>query len=209
MIDAGPVAAAALVTRTGGVPLAPAGVSWPRCASCQGPMQFLAQVALDDLGDGVGGRGVLALFACENDPGMCDDWDPDSGGNQALLFPAEGLGPLPQPEGGVDEALLVLGAVRAVRLVRVDEPDYDQGGQEWAAKNDDPASSVLGQLGGSPAWLQGDETPSCPSCACPMPLIVQLEEGPDHHTAMNFGGGGCAYAFACEPCGHAKFLWQC
>jgi uncharacterized protein with PIN domain len=41
-----------------------------------------------------------------------------------------------------------------------------------------------------------------------MPLIVQLEEGPDHSTAMNFGGGD-AYAFACAPCGRAKFLWQC
>jgi hypothetical protein len=42
-----------------------------------------------------------------------------------------------------------------------------------------------------------------------MPLVVQLEEGPDHHTSMNFGGGGSAYAFACEPCGAARLLWQC
>jgi hypothetical protein len=27
------------------------------------------------------------------------------------------------------------------------------------------------------------------------------EEGPDRSTAMSFGGGGSAYAFACEPCG--------
>ncbi|WSQ14941.1 hypothetical protein OG604_48530 [Streptomyces sp. NBC_01231] len=91
----------------------------------------------------------------------------------------------------------------------MDEPDYDQAGGEWAAGNDRPASSVLGQLGGSPVWVQGDETPSCVSCATPMPLIVQLEEGPDHNTAMNFGGCGRAYVFACEPCGRAKFLWQC
>ncbi|MFK0294390.1 DUF1963 domain-containing protein [Streptomyces sp. NPDC090442] len=209
MIDAGPVAPTTLVTRTGGVPLAPAGAPWPCCASCEGPMQFLAQVVLDDLGDGVGNRGILALFACQNDPGMCDDWDPDSGGNQASLFPADGLEPLPRPEGGVDEALLVLGSVRGVSLVHVDEPNYDQAGGEWAAGDDRTAPSVLGQLGGSPAWLQGDETPSCPSCASPMPLIVQLEEGPDHSTAMNFGGGGGAYAFACEPCRRARFLWQC
>ncbi|MFI0786272.1 hypothetical protein ACH4Q6_11815 [Streptomyces lydicus] len=42
-----------------------------------------------------------------------------------------------------------------------------------------------------------------------MPFVVQLEEGPDHGTAMNFGGAGSAYAFACEPGGRALFLWQC
>ncbi|MEU1711221.1 hypothetical protein ABZ478_39160, partial [Streptomyces sp. NPDC005706] len=107
MIDAGAVSPTAPVTRTGGVPLAPAETLWPCCASCNGPMQFLAQVVLDDLGDGLGHRGFLALFACQNDPGMCGDWEPDSGGNQALLFPADGLEPLAQPANGVDEALLL------------------------------------------------------------------------------------------------------
>lgn len=172
-------------------------------------MQFLAQVVLDDLGKGVQDRGVLALFACQNDPGMCSDWEPDSGGNQALLFASDGLEPLPQPEGDVDEAVLLLGSVRAVSLVQVDEPDYDDAGEEWATRNDRPASAVLGQLGGIPAWIQGEETPTCPSCDAPMPLVVQLEEGPDHSTAMNFGGCGGAYGFACEPCRRAKFLWQC
>ncbi|MEW2260650.1 DUF1963 domain-containing protein [Streptomyces sp. NPDC047869] len=209
MIDAGAVSPTAPVTRTGGVPLAPAETPWPCCASCSGPMQFLAQVVLDDLQDGPEHRGFLALFACQNDPGMCGDWERDSGGNQALLFPADGLEPLAQPADDVDEALLLLGSVRAVSLVQMDQPDYDQAGEEWTARSDRPRSSVLGQLGGEPAWIQNDETPSCPSCALPMPLIVQLEEGPDHSTAMNFGGCGSGYAFACEPCGHAKLLWQC
>lgn len=49
-------ASAAQVTRTGGVPLAPAGTLWPCCTSRNGPMQFLAQVVLDDPGDGSGGH---------------------------------------------------------------------------------------------------------------------------------------------------------
>ncbi|MFJ9036773.1 DUF1963 domain-containing protein [Streptomyces sp. NPDC102406] len=208
MIDAGPVASAAQITRTGGVPLAPAGTAWPCCTSCEGPMQFLAQVVLDDLRGGFEGRGILALFACQNDPGMCGDWEPDSGGNQAVIFPTDGAQPLPQPDG-VDEELLLLGSVRAVSPVHVDESDYGKAGEEWSAGSGRSASSVLGQLGGDPAWIQNDETPSCPSCAAPMPLVVQLEEGPDHSTAMNFGGCGSAYAFACAPCGRAKFLWQC
>ncbi|WP_371494421.1 hypothetical protein OG871_04875 [Kitasatospora sp. NBC_00374] len=41
-----------------------------------------------------------------------------------------------------------------------------------------------------------------------MRLAVQLQEGPDPVTAMNFGGGR-AYAFTCSPCTGAAFLWQC
>ncbi len=173
-------------------------------------MQFLAQVVLNNLDAGASESklGVLALFACQNDPGMCSDWEPASGGNRALLFPLDGLEPLPRPDGA-EEALLVLGAVRAVEPHQEPGDDYHLAREAWAARSDRPESSVLGQLGGDPAWIQGDETPSCPSCADTMPFVVQLEEGPDHSTAMNFGGAGCAYAFACAPCGRASLLWQC
>ncbi|MGF1429004.1 DUF1963 domain-containing protein [Kitasatospora sp. LaBMicrA B282] len=231
MIDAGPAADDALVSRTGGVPLAPAGTSWPTCATCGGPLQFLAQLLLADLagrgdlaGSGEPGRSLLALFACQNDPGMCDDWEPDSGGNLALLLPVDGLQPIPRPEpadaandenadedGDEDEEddVLGLGATRAVELCRMTEPDYYDARTEWAERTGRPVTEILGQLGGTPDWLQGDETPGCPDYAQPMPLAVQLEPGPDHLTAMNFGDGGNGYGFACEPCGRATFLWQC
>jgi hypothetical protein len=41
-----------------------------------------------------------------------------------------------------------------------------------------------------------------------MTFTAQLEEGHEHHTAINFGGGGCGYLFTCWPCHHAAFLWQ-
>lgn len=216
MIDAGPVSPDALVTRTGGIPLAPPGTEWPCCSSCAGPLQFLAQVVLDGVGgiareETAVGRGILALFACQNDPGMCDDWDPASGGNRALLFPPEGLQPLSPPPLGedVDEGVVTLSTVRSITQEPEKEADYDRARDAWAEVSGRPKVDVLGQLGGVPAWLQGDETPSCPSCDRRLPLIVQLEEGPAHSTSMNFGGGGSAYAFACEPCTHAVFLWQC
>ncbi|MFJ2582925.1 DUF1963 domain-containing protein [Kitasatospora aureofaciens] len=214
MIDAGPTTADAPVTRTGGVPLAPPGTEWPTCSSCGGPMQFLAQVLLDDVGSGGAtgaDRGVLALFACQNDPGMCEDWDPTAGGNLALVLPFNGLQPLPFPrlDDDADEAALMLGAVRTVTAEHEDEADYNEARDAWTARTGRSDSSVLGQFGGTPAWIQGDETPSCPRCSRPMPLAVQLEEGPDHSTAMNFGGGGCAYAFTCAPCAQAALLWQC
>lgn len=201
-------------TRTGGAPLAPVGTPWPHCATCEGPMQFLAQIVLDGLDRPAGRSGerdgrVMAVFMCQNDPGMCDEWSPTAGGNRALLFPAEGLAPMPAPtpgEGG--EEALCLGAVNAVNLVHSPEADYGSAREEWAGRTGNGLRNVLGRLGGRPDWLQGDETPGCPACTRPMDLAAQLEEGPDHSTAMNFGGG-TAFAFMCAPCVQAAFLWQC
>ena len=71
------------------------------------------------------------------------------------------------------------------------------------------ASAPVGAPGGQPSWVQGDETPRCAPCGFEMDLLAQLEEGPDHAVAMNFGGG-CAHVFrrACTL-DSAKLLWQC
>ncbi|WP_257032345.1 YwqG family protein [Streptomyces sp. 1331.2] len=217
MTYAGTTEPTAFVTRTGGVPLAPAGTSWPQCSTCDGPMQFLAQVLLDDLGRHAGqgaveGRDVLALFMCQNDPGMCEEWDPQAGGNRALLFPTAALQPIPVPvlDEDDDQEPVLLGAVSAVAYETASTTaDYGQAYTEWARQPGRTPLDALGQLGGQPAWLQNDETPACPTCTREMRLVVQLEEGRDHATAMNFGGRGEAYAFACEPCTQAVFLWQC
>jgi hypothetical protein len=202
MVHAGSAAGEAAVTRTGGVPLAPAGFSWPACRACEGPMQFVAQVLLGDLRLDEW-RGVLSVFMCQNDPGMCDEWDPAAGGNQALLFPLAGLRPAVVPPGPAT----ALDEVSAVRYVTADG-DYDEARLGWAGREGRPERDVLGQLGGQPSWLQRDETPACPECAMPMSFAVQLEEGHDYRTAANFGGGGCGYGFTCHPCGTAAFLWQ-
>jgi Domain of unknown function (DUF1963) len=209
MVYAGDGAADAAVTRTGGIPLAPADFIWPQCAECDGHMQFLAQILLDDPGIAadsgpMNGRGVLLIFMCQNDPGLCDDWDATSGGNRALLFRRESLVPIqPPPEGET-----TLGEVSTIAYVSVDGDDYGEARIRWSDQHNRPPQDVLGHLGGAPWWIQGDETPSCPSCREQMAFVVQLEQGHNWHTAANFGGGGSAYAFACEPCQQAAFLWQ-
>ncbi|MFC7219691.1 DUF1963 domain-containing protein [Streptomyces polyrhachis] len=215
MTYGGPGEPEGLVTRIGGIPMAPAGTAWPHCATCDGPMQFLAQIVLADL-DRLMDRGskqadgVMAIFMCQNDPGMCDEWSPIVGGNRALLFPADGLTPMSAPAlGENDEGVLRLGAVSAVTLVPSPAADYFSAREEWAGRSGNELRNVLGQLGGQADWLQGDETPLCPTCTHPMDLVAQFEEGPDHSTAMNFGGCGTAFAFTCAPCVQAAFLWQC
>ncbi|MGW1197911.1 hypothetical protein ACWD4B_19035 [Streptomyces sp. NPDC002536] len=180
LIYDGVATADAPVLRTGGIPLVPEGFAWPRCHECGGAMQFLAHLPL--------GIGVVAVFFCQNDPGLCDDWDATGGANRAYLFTGE-LSPAAVP----DEGVTLLGAVTALRCRPAGAPT---------------AEPVLGRLGGAPDWIQGDETPDCPHCAAPMTLTAELEEGYDFATSANFGGGGRGYVFSCHPCGKAAFLWQ-
>ncbi|WP_394617627.1 hypothetical protein JNUCC0626_00575 [Lentzea sp. JNUCC 0626] len=174
------IAADAPVLRTGGVPLVPAGFTWPLCRECGEAMQFLAHLPLD--------FGTVAVFMCQDDPGMCDCWDAVSGANRACLF----TGPLSAAVVPAEGETL-LGAVTALRPHSDDEPAEE---------------SVLGKLGGEPEWWQNDETPVCPSCTTPMTFTAQLEEGHDHTTAINFGGGGRGYVFHCQACEEAAFVWQ-
>lgn len=169
-------------------------------------MQFLAQLFLDDLarhGTGAASANVLSIFMCQNDPGLCDEWDPAFGGNTALLFPLDGLAPAAVPAEGVT----ALPEVSGVDYVVVEGTGYEEARGQWSTTTGRSRRHVLGQLGGAPAWLQGDETPSCSSCSRPMDFVAQLEEGHHGRTAMNFGGGS-AYAFTCVSCARGAFLWQ-
>ena len=183
LVHGGRAPADATGNRTGGVPLAPPGFIWPTCAECDHPLRFTAQALLDD------DARVLAIFQCGYEAGMCDDWEADAGGNRAYLFDNQGLGPVPSPVGE-------LGATRAV-VTDVPGLDYEAAVTAYGAR------AVLGGIGGRPAWIRSDRTPSCVDCARPMVFAAHLEEG----AGMNFGGG-LGYAFRCATHARAKFLWQ-
>ena len=187
-------------TMFGGKPSAPSNsFVWPKCKSCQGNMQFLGQIQASP-------EQLLLLFMCQNEPGLCDEWDPNQGGNKVVAVSSNNLQLVSPPEGGE--------TLRATRYgtasVQSDIHNYEEARTQWASVNGKPGREVLGQIGGEPSWLQSDETPTCDSCGNPMQFVAQLEQGPDWQTEMNFGGGGCAYVFRCT-CNQnsAKLLWQC
>jgi hypothetical protein len=166
-------------------------------------MQFLSQVSLADVDPG--SVGLFSAFMCQNHPGLCDEWDPRAGGNRAFVFLTDATETGSPPGDGVT----MLDAICAVEFEQLDSEDYLDARENWCRGTGRPAREVLGQIGGRPAWLQNDATPTCESCVQPMTFVLQLEEGPDHHTSMNFGGGGCGYGFHCRACTTAAFLWQC
>jgi hypothetical protein len=163
-------------------------------------MQFLIQLLATVPSPGgapvvPGPEDVLLIFMCQNDPGLCQEWDPWAGGNRALLLARDGLEPAAVP--GEGETLLPESfEISFLHIERTEvEAVQDQ---------------VVGQLGGNPEWLQHDETPSCPSCSEQMRFVAQFEQCQDatERELMNFGGG-LAYVFACGSCRKASFLWQC
>jgi len=187
-------------TMFGGQPSAPLNAfEWPKCRSCGGNMQFLGQLQAS------AGQ-LLLLFMCQNDPGSCEEWDPDQGGNRVISVSPTNLQLVSPPAGGDTLRATRYGAA----MVQVSEQDYDEARTQWAAASGRAATEVLGQLGGAPSWIQNDETPACNSCGEPMQFVAQLEQGPDWQTEMNFGGGGYAYVFRCACTqDSAKLLWQC
>ena len=150
------------------------------------------------------GRGLLSLFMCRNEPGMCGDREPASGGNRAFVFGAEAVRTPAVPGDGVTS----LGETCAIRVEDVGAEDYVAAQERWVERTGGNELDVVGQLGGRPVWVQHDETPACDGCGRPMTFVVQLQEGHDDRNAANFGGGGCGYGFRCGPCGSAAFLWQ-
>ncbi|MGW4234088.1 hypothetical protein ACWEF9_33305 [Streptomyces sp. NPDC004980] len=209
MIYNGTTAPDADVLRTGGVPLAPEGFTWPVCGNtCGGPMQFFAHLPVE--------YGVLSVFVCQNDPGACDTHDPVSGANRVLLFPSAGLVPVAVPEEGVTVLPAVSAITTEVVTLEPEEADedglpsdaYDLARSGWKWEPGEPFGKqreVLGSLGGSPSYLDDDRLPGCPSCSGSMEFAAHLEEGIDRRSAMNLGGD-LGYVFVCRPCSQGAFL---
>ena len=185
-----------------GHPSAASGFEWPKCRSCGGNMQFLGQVRVDSDDK----ARLLLLFMCQNNPGGCSEWEADEGANAVISVRPEGLSLQTAPASGETSRTNRY----AARVISVDSTDYDAARAEYAERERTSPRHVLGCLGGEPAWIQAEQTPSCDTCGQPMQFVAQLEEGPDAEAEMNFGGGGCAYVFVCKvDDASAKMLWQC
>jgi hypothetical protein len=192
-------------TRFGGRPLIDTGAefNWPRCADCSDAphLQFLGQLATATAATAATAD-IISLFMCAAGDGCCT-WEADGGANLAHIFS-------PNKTQLYEAPPTAENALRATTYGAIahssEAPSYDEARIQWAANNGGKQRQVLGQIGGTPQWLQADETPIC-DCGEPMAFVAQLEEGPDYATAFNFGSG-CAYVFRCGT-HNAKMLWQC
>lgn len=172
-------------TSFGGLPVREAGSEpeWPKCL-CGKELQYQGKIRTDI------GYEMIFMYDCD------ECW----GDGTVQVASAENVEFYHPKDASVALRKTEYGA----KNVAVAQTDYNDAREEWQGRRRD----VLGQLYGKPAWIQGDETPKCTCCNAKMRFVAQLEEGPDHTTAMNFGGG-CGYLFDCPEGRTAKFIFQC
>ncbi|WP_405400814.1 hypothetical protein [Maribacter sp. Asnod2-G09] len=182
-------------TNFGGLPVkgVDQDIKWPKCETCSSEMEYQGKIKTD--------IGLELIFMCQNDPGMCDEWDANEGGNKVLVIADENLEYF-NPE---TETNTTRNTAYSATIFEIEADSYDEARE----KCEESPRDILGALYGEPDWIQNDETPNCDCCDEKMRFVAQLEEGPDHKTAMNFGGAGVGYLFDCRKGNTSKFLWQC
>ncbi len=170
-------------TSFGGLPVKERNSSfeWPKCA-CGAELQYQGKIKTD--------IGYEMIFM-QN----CDDW----GGDKVIVVTSDDL----EYVHPTNSQMALRETHYSTKIVVSDDSDYDTARENYPARRRD----VLGQIAGNPSWIQDDEIPNCDCCNKEMRFVAQLEEGPDHETAMNFGGG-CGYLFDCEVGKTAKFVVQ-
>jgi hypothetical protein len=90
-----------------------------------------------------------------------------------------------------------------IRLVMAPESPQAQRviGFKWSS-----GTGLDHKLGGSPVWIQGDETPECSHCGKRMTFYGQLDCIGDE---ISLGDCGMIYVFYCRNCLVASAVLQC
>jgi hypothetical protein len=156
------------VFKVGGQPVLYEPVAWPTCDECGDAMRFLAQIPLREPVPFSTKWDMAYVFMCGNvskAPYRCQPHVP--GGQNAVVL-----------QVASDSRSVLDGPTMAPDMTatfdRVDEPDVDTSDYDF---EDDYGEVVYDRtkLGGTPCWVQDNESFPCPHCGAPMVLIAQLE----------------------------------
>lgn len=209
------------VTKFGGQPAWLETPQWPMSRSTGNPMRFIAQVALDPaIFPGADGR-VAYLFMTEEEDGAWVDetWEPDGGENAVIIQPggkktdvrtkaiAQGPTLFEMVDVAGAEELQARPCEFAVTTQATENhaflPEEERPSDEAAFER-----YILplegNKIGGTPAFLQGDEFPDGDGWR----LLLQLDST-QVPFFVNFGDAGVGYAFLDAEARAGKFLWQC
>ncbi|MEZ4451613.1 MAG: DUF1963 domain-containing protein [Nannocystaceae bacterium] len=212
------------VSKLVGRPWLPAGTEWPRCPSCERPLQLFLQLDLADLPKGApgGGRGLAQLFYCTNSEPLCEvnceAYSPFADSVVARLVDPHGPGAT-APEERAHEAFpaaVIRGWTETWDLPNREELIDIGAGDEDDELPDETEETIHAarrpvagdKLGGWPYWVQGVEYPSCLECGETMQLLFQIDS--NHNLPFMFGDTGCAHLTQCPH--HPEVLafgWAC
>lgn len=208
------------VTKFGGQPNWLTGPQWPTSEETDNPMRFIGQIKLADVPGLVTTAQMAYLFMTDEEDGEFVDgtYEPDSGENAIVLQPGEYELPYEELEEGPTlyrmvereghDRLLRELCEFSVDLAQVDDVIFRSEEDRWELAEDHPDRSRWtfseSKLGGSPAFMQGDEIPFTGDWQ----FLLQLDSGSTPFY-VNFGDVGVGYAFMNGDGTEAKFLWQC
>jgi hypothetical protein len=219
----------AFVEKYGGLPWGIPQKEWPHCVECGATMSHVATLKHDSerLNLGKDGRVVL-IFMCEENPGMCETWDTNSGANTVIfldesqLYPKITLPPTPNTVV-LPEARVLAWEQKEDSVKEEDYPLYfnnsdyfalgKQENEDDEEEEDDSMSPDSGfKLGSVPCWVQGaEEGPEEPfRFVAQLSPIVKASDT-DQLEVATYGDYGLAYLFVLPDTEKPEgaFFWQC
>lgn len=203
------------VTKFGGQPIWIASPQWPISRSTGEQMRFLGQFRLDPELFGSLPCQMAYLFMTDGETDVDGTWLPDGGENAVILQPGTPPGSYQERSTGPtlfdvardpdDGTTRVVPCEYRVHVSVGEDPDYlDENAfrarGEWNAYYDYVRES---KVGGTPAFLQGPESPGPGAWR----LLAQVNSTLTP-CGINFGDGGVGYLFLSSDGREARFLWQ-
>lgn len=182
------------VTKLGGQPVWLGDAQWPISRDSGTPMWFIAQFVIPALG-GDKAQSLAYLFMTNADSTV--DYAAESeGGENAVIIQPHGQLPVLQRSYREEPTAITIASAEEGPTIG---PDHLSIETPNAVIEETPSQFI----GGSPQWLQGDETP-VPGWT----FLAQLDASllPLH---VDFGDDGVGYIFLSPDRTQGRFLWQC
>lgn len=184
------------VTKFGGQPCWIGEPQWPLSRATGDPMQFICQIRLP-VDPRFGEQRMAFVFMSGDDtwdltPEAPATWEALAGENAVILQPA-----------AFDPVVATTPLEVGPTLFRGQQPVELNVHESVEDPPFDP-DRLDSRIGGEPAWLQSDETPTDGSWI----FLAQIDSTTDEFE-INFGDAGVAYVFVEEGGRQARFLWQC
>lgn len=174
---------------------------WPIATRTGAAMQFIAQIALDPLGF----EGAMAYLFMEGEGGAGDTWVPDGGANAVIIQPSDAVPSVQVKQLTDGKRLYELKSLPNSNVRQKQAWEYSVSLHEEAdTEIEDNDDGFRNKIGGTPKWLQGDETPTDGEWL----LLLQLDSS-GVPFEVDFGDAGVGYAFISADGKRGKFLWQC
>ncbi|RDV39486.1 DUF1963 domain-containing protein [Bradymonadaceae bacterium TMQ3] len=195
---------------------------WPLCPNCNTPQQLFVQLNLASLPPDqqkrLGDRGLLQLFYCTSSDPLCEV-ECEAYFPFARSVMARRIDDVSEPANTGAQGPAQPFAARRIEgweAIDDDVPGYeelDQLGHELSPEAEQALEEaerpVTGdKLGGWPAWVQGVEYPSCPTCSTRMEVVLQIDS--NDNLPYMFGDMGAGHLTCCPN--HPDvltFAWAC